>query len=206
MKRFAAIFLVLLLVCASLFGCAKDKESPEETDGKKYEPMKFTAENIGRYITLSEYSGLEITLLEGESRGDAALRHIADGAKILEYPEEQVNYYLAQERARYRYLAQKNGDSYEDILALLGVTEESMLADARELVRSDLVFYAVVFAENIQVTDDEKNGNFERYVRKYVDELGYTESYVRENMTEQIYESMLYDKTAEKLVTMNTFK
>ncbi|MBE6597796.1 MAG: hypothetical protein E7641_09060 [Ruminococcaceae bacterium] len=206
MKRFAAIFLALLLLCASLFGCARGKESPEEPDGNKYEPMKFTAENIGRYITLSEYSGLEITLLEGESKGDAALRHIADGAKILEYPDSQVNYYLAQEKAKYRYLASESGDGYEELLKLLGVTEESMLEDARALVKKDLVFYAVVFAEGIQVTEAEKVANFDKYVKKYVDDFGYDESYVRENMTEQIYESMLYDKTAEKLITMNSFK
>ena len=67
------------------------------------------------------------------------------------------------------------------------------------------VLHALIKAENITLTDADKQNNFERYVVKFVDDYGYGEEYVRENMSEQIYDTMLFDKTVERLITLNTF-
>ncbi|MBQ7383301.1 MAG: hypothetical protein IJV72_00730, partial [Clostridia bacterium] len=83
--------------------------------------------------------------------------------------------------------------------------EEDMIAEARELTRDDLVFAAVVKAENISLSDADKQNNFDKYVEKFVNSYGYGEEYVRENMSEQIYETMLFDKMLEKLITLNKF-
>ena len=70
----------------------------------------------------------------------------------------------------------------------------------------DLTQYAaLVKAEGISLSDDEKKNNFDRYVEKFVNDYGYGEEYVRENMSEQIYQTMLFDKTLERLITLNKF-
>lgn len=208
MKKGIAIIMLLTLLLCLLTCCGKDsdKDKADNTDETEmYEQMSFTEDNIVKYVSLSEYKELKISLSEGQSKGDAVMERVVSDSLVKEYPSEQVNYYLSQERAKYRYLAQREGKSYEELLSLIGVTEEGMLKEAEELTKRDLVFYALVFAEKIEISDSEKTVNFDKYVKKYVDDYGYTESYVRENLSEQIFESMLYDKTIERLIGLNSF-
>ena len=45
----------------------------------------------------------------------------------------------------------------------------------------------------------------EKAAQKIAADYGYTEDYVAENLTDLIYETMLYDKTMEYLIVNNTF-
>ena len=112
---------------------------------------------------------------------------------------------MSQSRARYEYIAKSRNDTYENVIALLGVTEQTMLEEAKALVRDDLVLCALLKAENISLGEDEKKNNFDRYVKKFVDDYGYGEEYVRQKMSEQIYDAMLFDKVTEKLILINEF-
>ncbi len=206
-KKIALILALLLLMSAALVSCKKDNGESENTADTeiKPEPMDFFELDISDYVALGEYSGMKVTCGEGESRGDAVWARAVENAEIKKYPEHQVNYYFEQSKAKYEYLARKGNDTYENILSGLGVTEEDMLAEARELTREDLVFAALVKAENIALSEADKKNNFEKYVEKFVGDYGYGEEYVRENMSEQIYETMLFDKMLEKLITLNIF-
>jgi hypothetical protein len=101
-------------------------------------------------------------------------------------------------------MAKAGGQTYEELLSSLGVTEEMMLEESKKLTAEDLVFYALVKAEKIELTQADKDSNFDKYVALFVSE-GYTETYVRENLREQIYETMLYDKTLELLISFTEF-
>ena len=207
MKKIALMLALLLMLSAAFFSCKKDDGGTDNTSETeiKLEPMNFFEMDISEYITLGEYSGLDISYGEGQSRGDAVWARVLEGAEIKKYPEHQVNYYFQQSKAKYKYIARNGNDTYENILAGLGVTEEDMMAEARELTRSDLVFAALVEAENIALSESEKENNFDKYVEKFVEDYGYGEEYARENMSEQIYESMLFDKMLERLIALNNF-
>ena len=190
-----------------LVSCSKvDGDAETTTSDKKTEGMTFTSDNIGRYISLPEYKGLEISVAEGESRGDAVFSKIVSEAVVIEYPEEQLSYYIEQQEAKYRYIAASSDSTYDEILERFGITAEGIEAESKSLVKNDLVFYGIVYAEEITVTEQEKTDNFEKYVEKYTLGFGYAEEYVRSNMTDEIYESMLYDKTLERLIVLNSFK
>jgi hypothetical protein len=161
-------------------------------------------EDAKKYVELGEYVSLAVSPGEGESRGAAIWREVESRASIKQYPVAHVYYYKGQLEAQYGYYAEQAGISYEEMLAEMGETESSILAQAKSMTKSDLVYAAIVKAESIEVSESEKQELFERYVEKYVSEYGYGKDHVRENMTDEIYGSMLYDKTTEFLLINNT--
>ena len=156
-------------------------------------------------LELGTYTGLSVAQKEGQSAGNAVWQAVAAECEILRYPEEQVAYYAAQTRAKYRYYARENDLKYEEVLNLFETTEEEIEAQARALVAEDLVYRAVAEDAGIEITQEEKDRLFERYVTKYIEDYGYSRDYVIGNMTDEIVESMRYDKTTEFLITHNTF-
>lgn len=207
MKRTIAFLAALAVLLLVLGACNKDGDTSAETTvtEKISEPMDISSLDLSLYIKLGEYKGIEISLNSDTSRGDAVWKKVLEGTEVIQYPEEQVKYYFEGTVAQYEYLAKKGNNTYENIISELGVTEEMMMEEARELTKEDLVLHALIKAENITLTDEDKQNNFERYAKKFVEDYGYGEEYVRENMSEQIYDTMLFDKTIEKLITMNTF-
>ena len=128
-----------------------------------------------------------------------------DGAEMLDYPEAALEYYIDQAELRYKHYAEEGNVEYSELLESLGVSGADIENEAKKYVKEDLVQLAVLRAEGIALTDDEKIRLFDRYVKKYVDDYGYSEDYVRKNLTEEIYKSMLFDKMLEYLVLKNTF-
>ena len=209
MKKAILFLLAAFIILCSAVSCAKPQDKTESTTdgGSRAEPMDLSSLDLSAYVELGEYRGLEIEYTpDGASKGDAVWQKVVEGSTVKDYPKGQLDYYFEQSKARYEYLAKEGNESYENILEALGVTEETMLDEARALVREDLVFYALLKAENVVLSDSDKENHFERYVKKFVDDYGYTEAYVRGEMEEHIYQTMLFDKLLEKLVTLNTFK
>ena len=209
MRKIAILLVSVILISSLLLSCNKDKDKgkdEQQNTTPTVQEMDLTAVDISRYVTLGEYRGMTVTLASAEAKkSDAVWQKVVENSTVKEYPEQQVEYYMAQTKARYEYIAKSRNDTYENVIALLGVTEADMLEEARALVRDDLVFYAVLKAENITLGDDEKKNNFDKYVKKFVDDYGYGEAYVREKMAEQIYDAMLFDKVTEKLILINEF-
>ncbi|MBQ9087108.1 MAG: hypothetical protein IJY47_08000 [Clostridia bacterium] len=196
-----ALLLCLLLGCL----CSCQKDEPEEEavlTAIDYDVV----EDWSEYVLLSQYTGLEICLQqEADSKSEQVWKTVLGQAEILHYPEEQVSYYAAQTRATYRYYAQQNGWSLEETMEKLGVTEESILAEARDMVKGDLVYRYIVADAGIALTEEEKASLFDRYARQYAETYGYELSYVTASLSELVYDSMLYDKTMEYLIVNNTF-
>ena len=124
---------------------------------------------------------------------------VVDNATILQYPEEKVTYIYQQFVTEYAsYAAISYSETYEEYLARAGMTDEDVKQLARDQVKDDLVFYALVAAEGITISDDE-----------YKDELpAFAESF---NMTEEdmvseygeasIRDGMLWNKTQDLLLS-----
>ena len=198
MKRIFLLCLVLLL-SFGLVSCRKDSENSAES-------VTFDEENIEEYVKPFAYTGLTVELSSADSlRSEAVWRAVLDHAEILAYPEDLVAYYVEQGRDTYRYYAEENDWSYEQTLEFFSVTEEKILEEARQMVKGDLVYRYIVKNAEISLSDEEKTAQFDRYVQKFSEGYGYAEEYVVENMSELIYDSMLYDKTMEYLIVNNTF-
>ena len=207
--RKIAFALAIIFCFISAFVSCSDKDTGKESESavtKTVEPMDISALELSEYIKLGEYRGLTIEHSERDgARSDVLWKVVTEGSTLLKYPEQQVEYYFNQKKAQYIYIAKTKNDTYENVLSVLGISEETLMREAKALVFEDLVFFAVVKAEDITLTDEEKNKNFDKYVAKFTEDYGYGEEYVRENMSEQIYETMLYDKMMEKLLSLNEF-
>ena len=199
------IRVLALLLCAlfglGLLSCSGDKvESAEPMD-----MQSLSLQELSKYATLGQYTGIKIK--SGiQSKDEAVWGVVKNRATINEYPEQQVNYYLSQLEAQYKYYADEAGVSYEEMLAEVGATEESMKKDAQNMAIDDVIYELVRRAENITLSAEEKQNLFDKYAEKYVADYGYNKDYVKQNLAELIYESMLYDKTTEYLITNNIFE
>ena len=198
----ALLTLLAVLICSSLISCKKEDEKESDISAEKINISAMTDQELASYVLLGGYKGLAIEL--GARAKDVAVwDEIASRAEVKNLPEQQVNYYFEQSKAQYKYYAQTAGISYEQMLAELGTTEEKMTLEARQLALGDILFELVRRAEDIELTESEKAEHFDRYVEKYVEDYGYSAEYVSQNLGDLIYESMLYDKVTEFLISSN---
>ena len=198
---FRALLLLALVatLATALLSCQKEKEQTTER-------VTYNDTKLDEYIAPFVYEGLTVTLSDADAlKSEAIWTKLLSEAEILSYPEDAVEYYAEQRRDTYRYYAEKNHWSYEQALEFFGVTEEAILTEAREMVKGDLVYRYIVKDADITLSKDEKSAQWNRYVKKFAEDYGYTEDYVEENMQDLIYDSMLYDKTMEYLIVNNTF-
>ena len=211
---------VVLVLSTLLCSAACNEETvPDETSEKMTEQVTdtnaehevFTELNydgidISKHVKEVKYKELEITLKKADdSREEALWEAILATANVESYPEDKVEYFFKQTKDAYMYLVNGNEEDYLLLLKNRGTDENKMRDEARELVKKDLIYYYIVQTEKIAVTDKEKTELFDKYVEKYVSAYGYNREYVKDNMTEMIYDSMLYDKTMEFLIKENNF-
>lgn len=197
--RYAFALLLILSFLLTAVGCKGD-DSDAGTHVLEYEGV-----NVAECVLIGQYKDLTVYVNEGETNAQAVWRVIYDSSKVLSYPEEQVEYYASQSRARCEYYVSLHSVSYEEALAALGYTEESIISEAKTLVGEDLIGMALRADAGISITEEEKDRLFDRYVEKYAYDWGYNAAYVKENLSEQVLDSMLYDKTTEYLLKNNDF-
>ena len=204
-KRFAALAAALVMLFL-IVGCVGNNAEMNDADGEERAELDYSNIKASDYISTIEYKNTEVLLAsEDASRQDAVWDAVIASAQISTYPEEPVRYYFEQTKRYYMITVDNNEEDYQKLLESRGISETDMQNEARALVKKDLVFMYIVEAEQISVSEAEKEELFGRYVDKYVSEYGYRREYVTENMRELIYESMLYDKTTEYLLINNTF-
>ncbi|MBO7310851.1 MAG: hypothetical protein J6U86_05600 [Clostridia bacterium] len=189
----------------------KNDEQQNEQQGEQQKEPIETALNydnvkVEDYVSFVEYEQLSISLDSANASKEEALWNaILENAVISSYPEDKVDYFFNQTKKAYMYIVNGNEEDYKLLLKNRGTDEIKMRDEAKELVKKDLVYYYIVRKENIVLTAEEKTQLFDKYVDEYVNAYRYNREYVIGNMTEFIYESMLYDKTMELLLEKNTF-
>ena len=200
--KYSALALALLML-VSLFSCKQDNK--EKSDARALELSELSDVELADFAELGEYKGLTV-VCEDRPKGESVWAAIKKNVTVKAYPKEQVNYYVSQIEAQYKYYAEQADMSYEEMLREMGVTEDSILSQASSMAIDDVIYELVRRDAKITLSSQEKESHFDRYVSKYVTDYGYTEQYVRENMKEEIYGSMLYDKVTEYLITNNQFE
>lgn len=194
-KRILCLVIAILTLVIPFSSCGK-------ADSVKISEM--TLEELEECVTVGEYKNVEISL-DGKTRAEAVLLYIDKNSSVKRYPEGEVKYYVEQLKQQYRYYAEQAGVKYEALLDELGEDNVTMTAEAKRLVKNDLIFEFIRKKEGITLSEDEKNAFFDKYVKKYAESYKYSEDYVREELSELVYDSMLYDKTVEFLIISNTF-
>lgn len=198
----ALVTLLALIMLISMFSCKKSDEN------ESAEPVDFAAmsdDELKSYAELGEY--MLMTLKQGSSpKGEVVWAAVKKNATVKDYPEQQVSYYVSQIKAQYAYYAEEAGISYKEMLREVGATDESIRSEAESMAADDVIYELVRRDAKITLRSDEKSKFFEKYVEKYVEDYGYSREYVVENMTDEIYDSMLYDKTTEFLIAYNYFE
>ena len=214
LRKYISVLICLAMILFAFASC-KGKESRPDTDETKSDVVVigensfYSTLDLSEHVVLCEYKDQTFDISDTDgSREDmeaAITKHIYEKSEIKKYPDEPLEYYFEQEKSFYTYLAKGDAEQYDALLSEAGVSEEDLRELARKYVAEDLVFYAITEAEGISVSDAEKSELLDKYIKKYVDTYGYAEEYVRENMTELIYDSMLFDKTIEFLIENNRF-
>ena len=199
MKRLL-IFLIAAIMLLSLVSCGEEDE-----DNVNYVEPPEEVEYLGDLVDLTEYRGLTVAQETGESRGDAIWRAVLEGSEVTEFPSPFLSYYESQTLTKYKLLADKADMSYTELLEALGLAEEDVKNEAKDLAKAELVAMAIIEKESILLTDEEIDRLFDRYAQKIAEELGKDVSYVKENLSDEVYDTMLRDKMIEFLITQNTF-
>ena len=199
MKRLL-IFLIAAIMLLSLVSCGEEDE-----DNVNYVEPPEEVEDLGDLVDLTEYRGLTVAQEAGESRGDAIWRAVLEGSEVTEFPSPFLSYYESQTLTKYKLLADKADMSYTELLEALGLAEEDVKNEAKDLAKAELVAMAIIEKESIRLTDEEIDRLFDRYAQKIAEELGKDVSYVKENLSDEVYDTMLRDKMIEFLITQNTF-
>ncbi len=162
--------------------------------------IKYTAGEHTTTAAFREYyrAALEADLAAAaESEAYSELwRAIVDGAEVLEYPEQQVNYYLDAQKAQYMSYAESNNMDYATMLAYMGVTEESMNESAKSYTKEDLVFYSIVKTEGFEITDAEYQSGAAGYAEQVGASVAELEEYYGKDY---IIESLLWDEVLKQL-------
>ncbi len=90
-----------------------------------------------------------------ETAVSAMWTEIMDGAEVISYPQQQLDYYYAMQINQCEYYAQMYGMTVETIMQVMGYSEESFRENAEKYTKEDLVFFAIAQIENIMVSEDE---------------------------------------------------
>lgn len=160
----------------------------------------------GDLSTVAELRSFVRNKLEKESRETAretaitnVWAQVIENAEVISYPQQQLDYYYAVQMSQCEYYANAYGMTVEEIMKIMGYTEESLLEDAQTYTKEDLVFYGIAQIEGISISDDEYAAGLAGYASETGatgDELEdyYGEDYIREcllwdKLLEMIYES-----------------
>ncbi len=134
-------------------------------------------------------------------RASAVWEAVMDGAEVIQYPEDAVDYYYNELYQYYASYAEYSGYELEPYLTErygldLNTFRQQCLDYARQTVTEEMVMYTIIRAEGITLSDDEYQEGLQRYTDLYslsTDELlqAYGESGIRQ--------SLLWEKTWEYL-------
>ena len=195
-KRILNLIIAILLLLVTLSGCGSSVN---------VKISEMSLEELEKCVLLCDYKDLKFTL-DDESKEQVLISHIVANSSIRKYPKGTVKYYVEQRQKQYRYYAEQEGMKYEELLDKLGEDNITINAEAKRIVKKDMIFELIRKREGITLSDDEKSAFFDRYVKKYAEQYEFSEEYVREELSDFVYDSMLYDKTVEFLIIHNSFE
>ena len=186
--------LAIILVLTLFVACGK--KEPVELS-------KLSLAELEECVEIAKYKRITF-VFDGTDEQDVIKNHLKSESKLKKLPDGAVDYYLEQLEAEYKYYAKEAGMKYDELLKQLALTQKDLEEEAKALAFEDVIFAIIQKKENITVTDSDKEKYFDRYVTRYAEIHKYSEEHVRANLKDEVYQTMLYDKTMEYLIINNT--
>ena len=152
----------------------------------------------GEYKTVAEFEAYYRALIQ-ESFEEAAKSDaisamwdkVIELCEVIEYPEQQVTYYYQQQMSQCEYYAQSYGMTVEQVMSIMGWTEDTLMENARLYTKGDLAFNAISQKENIGISEEE----YLTGLAKYAESAGTTSSVLEAYYgKDYIMENLLWDK------------
>ena len=123
-------------------------------------------------------------------------------AKEIELPKDLVDGYYNVDVQYYKTYAAMYGITYEDILDMIGMTDDEIYARAHDNVLTDMIVYSVLKAEGFYITDSE----YEEMLTELIESGGYKKEDLIETYTEKGLKDMFsYTKLYEKAVDWQNY-
>ena len=157
----------------------------------------------GKYATTQDYIDFCINFLIEYDNSGFIFSSIMDAATVVSIPQAEFDYYYYDIKYRIEDTAKQYGMTYESFLssgyaAMFQIVNARSDEEVREyvenIVKTELVLYAVAEAENIEVTNEE----FENEIQYMIDQYGVTREEIFEVYTEaDLRKDILLNKTLE---------
>ena len=186
-----------LLVALTLFASCGKEESVEVSE--------FSLAELEECVEIAKYKDVTFEVSDKDKQS-VIKEYLIGESKLKKLPDGAADYYFEQLKEQYEYHADEVGMKYDELLEELGLSEKDLKKEAEALVFEDMIFSIIQKKEQISVTDSDKEKYFDKYVTKYAEIHNYSEEQVRKNLEDEVYQTMLYDKTMEYLIISNTFK
>lgn len=120
---------------------------------------------------------------------------VTENAAAKKHPENSVMYYYSYYYQMYSYYASMYGLNIETYLQLMGSSIDALFAACCDVVKGDMVYYAVFAAEGYECTDEQYQKALEAYTEENLDELNQLmasagkEAYTYEGAKEYFHEN-----------------
>lgn len=129
---------------------------------------------------------------------DLVWSRIFESATEIELPADLIKSYYDIDVEYYTSYATAYGMTYEDILKMIGMTDDDIYNRAHDNVLTDMVVYSVVKAENIVLTEEE----YQEMLDELAESSGYSKDdivkvYTRESLTEMFTYTKVYESAVE---------
>jgi len=174
-------------------------------------------DDAANYITNGQYKTAKEYREHLRENGNANLKEYNEGlifervvanATVIEIPQQQFDYLynaFVDEIEYYMYMYNMYGQSYtfEQMLTLFGFNNTEELEQyARDMIKADLVYYAIIQTEKFEITDEE----YTALVAELVENTEKTEAEVLEQYggEEGIKQKMMLDKAEKLIIRENT--
>lgn len=129
----------------------------------------------GEFTTAEDYKA-DLRADMQQQAYDACLRSafwakIAENAAAQKYPEDAVMYYYGYYYEMYSYYASAYGWPLDLYLQLQGITLADLFQACCDVVKGDMVYYAVFAAEGYEYTEEQYQKSLETYTEANIDKL-----------------------------------
>ena len=142
-----------------------DAESVSKLSSGKYKSIDEYKVYLGQYLTeISGYSVLNEVSQDLWSELNAR-------CEVLEYPEQQYQYYYAIITNDFITAAAQAGKDYDTYLAENGMTAEKIDEEINSYIKTELILHGVAAAENVVLSEEEYDefvNNYYAYYAQYM--------------------------------------
>ena len=198
----------------------------------QYSIPEFNDEYVAKILkingTAEDYRAQVKKNLEETSREEAESQAITaivstlmEKAKIIEYPQSSVEYWYDQyiarfesEKAYYEYYGMTFASLGDFIIKYMGLEEgtdykATVTGLAKDVVKTNLIYYAIAQQQKISVSEDEYKEGVEAlakyyseyYTQYYGYEIKYTAADIEKEIgKDQLMQNMLFDKIEDYLI------